>query len=98
MLNRLRKVVNPLEENCIKGNIIPDLWAFKESPSRNSYQKNLAVLSPFSGFYCLPENESHTFQLLLSVLRKAEQSSKSHGDHTYWHRDHLVLKFIVDCN
>lgn len=37
-------MVNPLEENCIKGNIIPDLLAFKDSPSGNPSQKSLAVL------------------------------------------------------
>lgn len=43
-----RKVVNPLKENCIKGNIILDLWAFKDSPSGNSSQKSLAVLFPLT--------------------------------------------------
>lgn len=44
ILNRLRKVLNPLKENCVKGNIILDLWAFKDSPSGNPSEKNLAVL------------------------------------------------------
>lgn len=59
-------MVNPLEENGIKGNIIPDLLAFKDSPSGNPSQKSLAVLFSLTmGFYGLPEDESHTFQFLL---------------------------------
>lgn len=35
--------MNPLKDNCIKGNIILDLWAFKDSPRGNPPQKSLAV-------------------------------------------------------
>ena len=37
-----------MKENCIKGNIILDLWAFKDSPSGNPSQKSLAVLFPLT--------------------------------------------------
>jgi hypothetical protein len=82
ILNRLKKVVDLLEENYSKGNIILDLLAVKGSSSRNSYQKWLAVLFSFCGFYCLPENESHTF--CHPCTGEIEKSPKSYREHTHW--------------
>lgn len=97
ILNRLRKVVNPLKEKYIKGNIIPNLCAFRGSQSRTSYQKSLAVLFSRSGFYCLPENESHAFQLLPYLGKQSNLYSLTENTHI-GKRDHRVLKVVVDCN
>lgn len=81
ILSRLRKVVNLQKKKYIKGNIILNLWAFKGSPSRTSYQKSLAVLFSFSGFYCLPENKSHAFKLQLYLGKQSNLHSLTENTH-----------------